>query len=549
MSRIISPINTSDTFQVWLQRTNDLVSELGTSVVTASALGDSTVGNATLLGSFTANTVVVGSTLRTGIIDTLVGNTSPLDIRAQTLFSSISQLPIIIDNSTGPRIKIKNNNVSWLMGLRGSAGSGTDAQFVIGVEGSDFAFRIGTDGTIYANNIILDSDSSSPTGVVRANRTINTTDGITGGGNFTADRTFSLTGQALALHNLNSNGIFVRTGSGTVEARTITAGTGIVVTNGNGVTGNPTITLSTSTQAEAEAGTNNTKAMTPLRTLQAIIAARDGGAVQAGSTILSSITGLSTNGIITRTNTGVCEARTITAGTGINVTNGDGVAGNPTIALSIATQSEAEVGTNSTKAMTPLRTVQAIKSNFNVSDSAPMFACRAWVNFNGTVANGTYTRTGNIVTVTITSHGLVTGNVVPLIFTSGSATSGNYAVTVTGVNTFTVVDVSSGSTSGTVTRNVYVRGSGNVSSVIRNGVGDYTINFAVEMPDTNYSMISIPSRARTDRWGWVYHCQINDPAQMLKSSVRIMGGYVSGTNDGNYHSSSDLPIVSVAVFR
>jgi hypothetical protein len=181
--------------------------------------------------------------MRTGTIDTMVGNTTPLDIRSQTKFSSTNQTPITIDNSLGPRVKIKNNNISWLMGVRGGAGTGTDAQFVIGVDGSDFAFRIGTDGTIYANNIILDSDSSSATGVVRANRAINTTDGITGGGNLTADRTLGLTGNALAFHSLSANGIVTKTSSGSATVRTITQSTGIVVTNGNGVSGNPTIAV------------------------------------------------------------------------------------------------------------------------------------------------------------------------------------------------------------------------------------------------------------------------------------------------------------------
>jgi hypothetical protein len=50
-----------------------------------------------------------------------------------------------------------------------------------------------------------------------------------------------LAGQALAVHNLASNGLITRTGSGAVSARTITQGQGILVTNGNGVAGNPTI--------------------------------------------------------------------------------------------------------------------------------------------------------------------------------------------------------------------------------------------------------------------------------------------------------------------
>ncbi|MEQ6290538.1 beta strand repeat-containing protein [Vogesella sp. GCM10023246] len=50
----------------------------------------------------------------------------------------------------------------------------------------------------------------------------------------------------LALHNLASTGMVVRTGAGTVAARTLTAGAGVTVTNGDGVAGNPTVALSAS---------------------------------------------------------------------------------------------------------------------------------------------------------------------------------------------------------------------------------------------------------------------------------------------------------------
>jgi phage-related tail fiber protein len=56
--------------------------------------------------------------------------------------------------------------------------------------------------------------------------------------------TVGLTGQALALHNLGTNGIFVRTAAGTVAARSVAvSGTGISVSNGDGVSGNPTLSL------------------------------------------------------------------------------------------------------------------------------------------------------------------------------------------------------------------------------------------------------------------------------------------------------------------
>lgn len=76
-------------------------------------------------------------------------------------------------------------------------------------------------------------------------KTGNTLDVGAGTGIAVAADSVGLTGQALALHNLAANGFFVRTGASTVTARSIaTSGNGISLTNGDGVAGNPTITLS-----------------------------------------------------------------------------------------------------------------------------------------------------------------------------------------------------------------------------------------------------------------------------------------------------------------
>lgn len=69
-------------------------------------------------------------------------------------------------------------------------------------------------------------------------------------------------------------------------------------------------------------------------------------ASQAYDADLAAIAALSSNGLIARTGSGTAAVRTITASTGITVTNGDGVSGNPTIAVS--TVPVANGGTNIT---------------------------------------------------------------------------------------------------------------------------------------------------------------------------------------------------------
>ena len=63
---------------------------------------------------------------------------------------------------------------------------------------------------------------------------------------------------------------------------------------------------------------------------------------------------------------------------------------------------------------------------------------------------GTYSRTGNVVTVTITSHGLTAGQSFGFAGITGSVSSGNFTVaTVTNANVFTFTDTfNSGSTTG-----------------------------------------------------------------------------------------------------
>jgi hypothetical protein len=87
----------------------------------------------------------------------------------------------------------------------------------------------------------------------------------------------------------------------------------------------------------------------------------------------------------------------------------------------IATTGEAQTGTDNTKLITPLR----MREGFNAAGTAPVYACRAWVNFNGT---GTVAirASGNVSSITDNGVGDYTIN-----FTTAMQDT-NYALVASG---------------------------------------------------------------------------------------------------------------------
>ena len=170
-------------------------------------------------------------------------------------------------------------------------------------------------------------------------------------------------------------------------------------------------------------------------------------------------------------------------------------------------------------------------------DGISDYRLRAAISFSAMPLTGTYSRTGTLVTVTITAHGMSTGMVANIDITSGTASDGNYTVTVTGVNTFTYNDTVSGATSGNVTLNSFIRSSFNISSTTDLGVAAQRINFATPMPDVNYSFVVGTHDYRA------VGPNSADPAQITVNSLDFVIRIPSNA------AGIDIELLNVLVFR
>jgi hypothetical protein len=89
------------------------------------------------------------------------------------------------------------------------------------------------------------------------------------------------------------------------------------------------------------------------------------------------------------------------------------------------------------------------------------------------------------------------------------------------------------------TGTVAIRGSGNVTSITDNGVGNYTVNFTVAMPDVNYAVIGSAGN-NSDVGDLISYPAV--PVKLATSTAQIGVATTGG-------AGSDRAQVCVAIFR
>lgn len=148
----LANITTSQTFQNWFDKTNELVNLFKSDAVTASGSGDTTIGNATLNGNFTSTNLIASTLLSS---DTVASRTAGATIQYQS--------PIRITGTSGPivatfnfgasggRTRYTDGNISWDVGMENSA----QANFIIDTGVAPVKFRLTPAGTLTVPNMVV----------------------------------------------------------------------------------------------------------------------------------------------------------------------------------------------------------------------------------------------------------------------------------------------------------------------------------------------------------------------------------------------------------
>lgn len=154
----IQNVTTTQTFQNWLDKTNEMVDIFRDSAVTASVSGDTTVGDATILGEFTANTVAAADDLRVNLVTAytagqIINFDHPVNITGTT--SEI--VATFTFGASGAKTRYTDGTTAWEIGIDNS----TDANFLI-QENNSAQFKLSRAGVLTVPSLTVTEEITFP---------------------------------------------------------------------------------------------------------------------------------------------------------------------------------------------------------------------------------------------------------------------------------------------------------------------------------------------------------------------------------------------------
>lgn len=155
----IQNVTTTQTFQNWLDKTNEMVDIMRDSAVTASVSGDSTTGDATLLGEFTANNMVAYDELRVDNVTARTpGNVIEFD-HAVNITSPTKITQTFTFGASGPTTRYTDGTNAWDITYENS----TTNNFLMNY-GTGGQFVLSPAGVLTVPSLTVTNDINFPTG-------------------------------------------------------------------------------------------------------------------------------------------------------------------------------------------------------------------------------------------------------------------------------------------------------------------------------------------------------------------------------------------------
>ena len=150
MAQDLGKLTTSQTFQNWFNKTNDIVDLLASNVMTAAPGNSTTTGSATITGNFTAANVIGSTKISTNTIESVSSDT-PVNVNGAFKVTGSAQLTTTFLNSAGAQTRYTNGSLSWDVGLENS----NPGNFIINTGVAPNKFSLSTAGTLTVPNAVV----------------------------------------------------------------------------------------------------------------------------------------------------------------------------------------------------------------------------------------------------------------------------------------------------------------------------------------------------------------------------------------------------------